>query len=46
MDYRTAFSQTHAGHHISARLQEALAGVNPSVPKFVALNVLAAERFA
>jgi hypothetical protein len=27
-------------------LQEALAGVNLPVPKFVALNVLAAERFA
>jgi DNA-binding MarR family transcriptional regulator len=43
MNDSIAFSLLHAARRIEARLEEALAGVNLSGPKFAALNALAAR---
>src|ERR1700676_4970714 len=42
MNERIAFSLIHAAHSIEGRLEEALATVNLSGPKFVALSTLVA----
>lgn len=43
MNERIAFSLIHAAHSIEGRLEEALATVNLSGPKFAALSVLMEE---
>src|ERR1700677_933578 len=43
MNERIAFSLIHAAHNIESRLEEALATVNLSGPKFAALSVLVAQ---
>ncbi len=43
MNERIAFSLIHAAHSIEGRLEEALATVNLSGPKFAALSVMVAE---
>src|SRR5258705_5078720 len=43
MNDRIAFSLIHAAHSIEGRIEEALAAVNLSAPKFAALSVMVAE---
>jgi len=43
MNERIAFSLIHAAHSIEGRIEEALAAVNLSAPKFAALSVMVAE---
>ncbi len=43
MNERIAFSLIHAAHSVEGRLEEALATVNLSGPKFAALSVMVAE---